>query len=365
MSGNKSAVATQKRAKAIAPDIVGFDLTSVPTEIRSRIATQIRRVHDSLRRTAFEIIEIGHALIDIRDTIEEGSFESLIREEFRMDPRVARRFMQTARYVDEHLTGNQARLLNHLSPTVLYQLAQGDVTVEIVQSVLEKKTDGQQVMPADIRKAMAEMQERLDGIGGELAEAVGQLSDAKAKLAETTERADRSELAAARYRETADRVSRSLTNAQEDINQMSQEQGRLQDEINGLRDRLANPATKEVEKEVAPAGFRSIQEAIAAKEKDLRDITNKRSKLEDEMGIAQRRLAEIQGQLASSEASFSTLTAFRADIQALCAKFPAAFVIASANDDRRVTVECTQIADHLRKLADQIETKIPPKTRKS
>lgn len=367
MSSNRNAVAkeTRKQTKPATQTLVGFDLDAVPTEFRSRVAAQIRRVRDSLRRTTIEIIEIGHSLIDIRDTIEEGSFTALIQEEFQMNPRVARRFMQTARYVDEHLNDNDAHLLNHLSPTVLYQLAQGDITLEVVQSVLERQTDGQQLMPADIRKAMAEMQERLDGMGGELAESLGQLSATKAKLTESTERADRNELAAARYRETADRVSRSLTNAQEDINQMSQEQARLQDEINGLHDKLSNPPTKEVEKEVVPAGFKSIQEAIASKEKELRDVTNKRSKLEDEMGIAQRRLAEVQGQLVSSEAGFNTLTTFRADIQAICAKFPAAFVITSAGDDPRVTAECGQIANHLRKLADQIETKVPPKARKS
>ena len=365
MSSNKSAVVAKNKTKVITSEVVGFDLSSVPTELQSRIATQIRRVHDSLRRTTIEIIEIGHGLIDIRDTIEEGTFHAIIREEFQMDPRVARRFMQTARYVDEKLTGSKDVLLTHLSPTVLYQLAQGDVTVEVVQSILEKRADGEQLMPADIRKAVAEMQERLEGMGGELAESLGQLSAAQLELAEATERADRNELAAARYRETSDRISRNLANAQADINLMSQEQVQLQDEINDLHGKLANPPTKEVEKEVVPAGFRSIQEAIDAKEQDLLKIMSKREKLEDEMGVAQRRLADIQGQIDSSEASLNTLTMFRADIEGLCAKFPAAFVIAAANNDPRMAVECAQIANLLRKLADQIEAKVPAKSRKS
>ncbi|MEW5890493.1 MAG: hypothetical protein AB1768_15955 [Pseudomonadota bacterium] len=336
-----------------------FDLSEIEDEsVRARVALNIRRVHDSIRRTAWEIVEIGRALIDIRTSIP-GQFEKLCRAEFSMDPRVARRLMEAARYVDTQLADNPQRsyLVEHLSPTVLYRLAQGDVPAQVVEQVLETAGSGKKVTPAEIRQAIEKLEMQMEAKDAELQEALGEVSAMRASLDEAVRRADYAELRAARMAEQSDKLSRNLQRSQDEITQLTTEQSALQQEVTELKKRLENPPVVEREVPKVPAGYSTIEQAIRAKEKELRDIDNQLAKAQDAMAQTQRKLAALEGDAAARQANADILSGFRADIQALCAKYPAALVAAAADQDARIAVECAEIAAHLRKLADQIETK--------
>lgn len=343
-----------------------FDLSQIGDEaVRSRVALNIRRVHDSIRRTGWEIVEIGRALVEIRSSIESG-FENLCRAEFNMDPRVARRFMEAARYVDIQLADNSQRtsVVEHLSPTVLYRLAQGDVPTQVVEQILENAASGKKVTPAELREAMQQVEHQIETKDAELQEALGEVTIMRASLDEAVKRADQAELRAARMAEQSDKLSRNLQRSQGELTQLTSEQFALQQEVIDLKKRLDNPPVVEKEVPKVPAGFSTLEQAIKAKEKELRDVGNDIAKAEDQMAEFQRKLAALQGEAAARQANADVLSAFRADIQALCAKYPTALVAAAADQDARIAVECTEIAAHLRKLADQIESKAEKSARK-
>lgn len=331
--------------------------------VRTRVAFQVARIHDSIRRTAMEVVEIGRALTDIRQAIPEMTFVSLCQTEFGMDQRVARRFIASARYVDEHMP-NQIDAVRRLSPTVLYGLAQGDVSAQVVDQVLAAKKEGKPIMPADIREAMRRIEEQIEKKDDQLQQALTDLTATRTELEEAKKRGDQAELRAAKVLEQHDRLTRNLQRAQDETHMYSKESADLQQQIAQLKERLAHPAVVEKEVPTVPKGFTSLEEAIKANEKKLRESQNALAKAEERMAEAQRKLAAAEGAAANAEANADILSGFRADIQALCAKYPHALVATAAADDPRISVECDQIAGLLRGLADQI-TASKPAARKS
>lgn len=331
----------------------GFDFSVIQNpETRAKVVLNVKRIDQSMRRTAYEIVEIGRNLAQIRECAR-GSFEALCWEEFGMDVRVARRFIDTARFVDEQLLPANPNLLDHVTPTVLYRLAAGDLSLQIVEDAV-REAGNEKITSKDLRAAIERAAETLEEKDKELQSAMAELASAKATLAEAAARSDQAELQASRLKEERDKLSFNLRRAQDEISSFTKEHGELQQEIRKLKEQAEKPKIKEVEVPKIPAGYSTLEQAIAGKEKQLRELENQISGAQDKLSQAERCFAAVQEQATLRQSSVQLLASFRTDIQALSAKY-SEVLVAAREADPRIAAECNKVAAGLRVLADFID----------
>jgi len=335
-------------------------LDIVDPAVRDKVRVCIGRYFGCVRRAAYELVEMGRALAEARAAIPEQTFAKLCSQEA-IDPRVARRLIASASLADRILSERSALAVENLSKTVIYALAEGHVSEEAMGRVLDLAESGKKVLPTDVKAIVEEMKTRIGDTETQLTEAMGELATARADLDEAVKRGDAAELRAARQAEVMEHTSNNLARAQREVTALASEKTTLSE---ALKDLKAKPlASVEVDK--VPEGYKSVTEAIHAKEKELRDTGTKLSKAQDQLAATQQKLASLEGETAERTANADVLVAFRTDIQALCAKFPAALIVAAGNNDARIGVECTEIANLLHRLADQLEAKVPAKAKTS
>lgn len=91
-----------------------------------------------MRRTAEDIITIGHALIRQKHALPHGSFLPWIDDEFGMTEQHARRFMHVA-----EVYGGKANIMFDLTPTALYELAAPSTPPEVRAEVERRIAAGE------------------------------------------------------------------------------------------------------------------------------------------------------------------------------------------------------------------------------
>lgn len=358
MSKAAQVMALPKPASAPAPGAhparKGFDFSVISDlDTRARVILHVQRIHMSMRRTAYEIVEIGRCLGQLRDSLQ-GRFERLCRDEFGIDPRVARRFIDTARYVDVELVPSNANLLDHVTPTVLYRLAQGEVSAQVVEEALREAGASGKVSSRELRAAIDRVAEQVEEKDRELHSAAAEIAAARTALAEATARSERAELQASRLKGEHERLAANLHRAQEEIADYTKEHAELQEQIRGLKERP--PAAKEIEVPKIPAGYTSLEQALGAKEKELREIDQRLAGATERLAKAGREFAALQDKAALRQSSLDLLVGFRTDIQALSAKY-LEVLAAAASGDPRLAAECSKIAAGLRLLADHLDAR--------
>src|SRR6266516_3590376 len=99
-----------------------FDYSALDTDTRTFVQERAQAIHARLKRTAEDIIAIGQDLIDVKQDLDHGQFESWLKTEFDMSYDTALNFMQVAKKF-----GDRPELKNgnfpFLSVSVLYALA--------------------------------------------------------------------------------------------------------------------------------------------------------------------------------------------------------------------------------------------------
>lgn len=113
-----------------------FDYDTLDGATRMFVLEKTQSIHSRLKRTAEDIIAVGQALLDVKETLKAqgylACFQRWLSSEFDMSRRMAVRFMQVARRF-----GKKNANLAFFSASVLYELAQPitpDTIVEMVES---------------------------------------------------------------------------------------------------------------------------------------------------------------------------------------------------------------------------------------
>ena len=73
-----------------------FDYASLAPDVRDRVETATRRLHDLERRTSENIIEMGQHLIEVKAAIGHGNFLTWLESEFGWGRSTAYRMMEVA-----------------------------------------------------------------------------------------------------------------------------------------------------------------------------------------------------------------------------------------------------------------------------
>jgi len=128
-----------------------FDYGLLDDETRTFVQEKTQSIHTRLKRTAEDIIAIGHDLIEVKERLGHGQFIPWLQSEFGMSRQTAHDFIRVAERF-----GDKCRKFLHLPVSVLYELAAPstpDEVVEMVETGIILPT-----IPA-IREAKREIQE--------------------------------------------------------------------------------------------------------------------------------------------------------------------------------------------------------------
>ena len=131
-----------------------FNYGGLSPETVGTVQAATERIRVRMKRTAEDIIDIGHDLIQVKGALPHGKFGEWLQDEFEMTDRAALRFMQVAEKF-----GGKSDKMSDFKPTVLYLLAAPSTPEPVVNQAMEKSKTGEQVSIADLkewkRRAMA------------------------------------------------------------------------------------------------------------------------------------------------------------------------------------------------------------------
>jgi hypothetical protein len=108
------------------------ELMQLPEESKDIIIGATERIQVRLRKTVEDIILIGQDLSLIKENLAHGQFTDWISKNFEMNHRTANNFINAyTRFKD------RVDLLDHVKPSILYQLAAPSTPDEVVDEVIE------------------------------------------------------------------------------------------------------------------------------------------------------------------------------------------------------------------------------------
>ena len=129
-----------------------FNYAELPTETALELRLSAERIRTRMKRTAEDIVEIGHELMTAKAALGHGNFYRWIHLEFGMTDSSAVKFMQVA---DRFL--GKSVIITDFSPTILYMLAAPSTP----ETVIEQVTLGE-ISPnvKEVKAAIAEAKEQ-------------------------------------------------------------------------------------------------------------------------------------------------------------------------------------------------------------
>ena len=135
-------------AQAAQPaDVLRYDYSLIADEDeRAVVISAAMTIKPLIRRTAEDLVRLGHELIGVKDYLPHGQFTAWLQTEFEMHPRTARRMMAVA----ERL-GHKMDTLSVLAPSVLYELAADSTPHDVVEKVAAMVEDGETLSTRDVK----------------------------------------------------------------------------------------------------------------------------------------------------------------------------------------------------------------------
>lgn len=141
-------------AQAQPADVLRYDYSLIADEDeRAVVISAAMTIKPLIRRTAEDLVRLGHELIGVKDYLPHGQFTAWLQTEFDMHPRTARRMMAVA----ERL-GHKMDTLSVLAPSVLYELAADSTPHDVVEKVEAAIVNGAPPSTREVRNMVIEAQ---------------------------------------------------------------------------------------------------------------------------------------------------------------------------------------------------------------
>lgn len=115
----------------------GFDYSGLPASRRNVIEEETRVLHQTIRRTALGVIEIGQRLALVSTVLDCHQYQAWLKAEFDWSVPMATRFRQAARAFGD------VDCVGQFEPSAMYELAAGGVPREAFAEALERARRGE------------------------------------------------------------------------------------------------------------------------------------------------------------------------------------------------------------------------------
>jgi Protein of unknown function (DUF3102) len=268
-----------------------FDYETLNEEIRSFVQHKTDETRGLLRRTAQNVIAIGHNLQAVKERLPRGQFLPWLQAEFAMSERHARNFMHVAARFE-----NKAEIIADLSVTVIYELAAPSTSEAVIEQVESKQ------IPSTL-------------------EAVREAKEAERQAREAEQKA----------RAEAQRTQQALFSLREETQAQQKIIAHLTRDIEALQERMADLSTQAVhvtegEKREAPPEIAAQLEALHQQVQQLtqqRDVlTQQVTQLGEEARAAALKRGEEEQERRIRLHWFRLTNTFQASLRSLLAEWP-------------------------------------------
>ena len=117
-----------------------FDYSFLDQESSVFVQERTERIKRLARKTIYDLIDIGHYLIEVKEKLGHGNYYNWLFAEFNWSPRSAERFMNVAKRF-----GDKCDILSDLNilPSALYQLAVPSTPDTAVEEAIERAKAGE------------------------------------------------------------------------------------------------------------------------------------------------------------------------------------------------------------------------------
>ncbi|HHP7244071.1 MAG TPA: DUF3102 domain-containing protein [Elainellaceae cyanobacterium] len=131
---------------------VSFDYGILAPDQRFIVQQRTGQIREQLRRSAQDIWEIGQKLVEVRDCLKYGQFNTWLKAEFGWSRRTAYNFINV--YETFQDSANLAQV--DIATSVLYLLAAPSTPTEVREEVLNRAKAGDKVTSGELRQAIKE-----------------------------------------------------------------------------------------------------------------------------------------------------------------------------------------------------------------
>jgi hypothetical protein len=124
----------------------------VPTVTAQALRAEASRIRKMVNSTTAAIIEIGRALIGVKQSLEHGQFGEWVQAECGFGLRTAENYIKASQFAE-----GKTKCVSLLNPATVYRLSAKTAPPEIVQAVLDRTAKGEIVADAEVVAAFDEV----------------------------------------------------------------------------------------------------------------------------------------------------------------------------------------------------------------
>ena len=128
-----------------------FPYDVVPAVTAAALRAEGSRIRKMVNTTTAAIIEIGCALISVKQSLEHGHFGEWVEAECGFGLRTAENYIKASQFAE-----GKAKCVSLLNPATVYRLAAKSAPPAIVQAVLDRASNGEIVADSEVVAAFDE-----------------------------------------------------------------------------------------------------------------------------------------------------------------------------------------------------------------
>jgi gas vesicle protein len=145
-------VAKQPKGELV---VIGFNYDQLETKLADKVRSAADRIRERIKRTVEDIVEVGHDLLAVKETLPHGQFLPWLKAEFGWSERSAQNFMSVA---EQFKSAKIADL--PIQPSAAYLLAAPSVPDEAREKAVEKAEAGEEITFATAKEIVAEARKK-------------------------------------------------------------------------------------------------------------------------------------------------------------------------------------------------------------
>lgn len=306
----------------------GIDLSHLSAQEQMALQACVIQYRGGMQRVASEMYFVAEQVYQMKEILGD-LFDKFALEELGVSERTARRYLQYRKVLAAHFADERGRInvanAMHLTGGAVALLT-GDTDQEVIDEIRRLTGEGKTVDATTVKEILQAQSE----LRAQLASAE---ADADLARRQKEDLAEKRALDEARYRNEIER-------AQENLRRVTQQRDTLEEELQQAQSKSTAVDVKEVPVEVVPAGFATVEDAIADANKRLQALHEEEVKAKAALEDALKQSAQAREEAAAAIEGTRELTALRDQLESVLAKYPRALraKIAAANDDAKQTL---------------------------
>lgn len=290
-----------------------INLSDLSNEDMLRLRMSVNEFRSAGRRMVAELYVMTTQLTVMKEILGADRFRQFAADELSLNPRTLNRYMHINKVLNTHFMVEgkvDLSAANAFTQRALALLAPNTET-EVVESLREMAKQGVEIND----KVVIEVMSKAEG------DAAAQLASAQAELTARTRELEHERQG--REVEFA-RAERELSSQAELIRRGEQRAKDLQEDIERLQKQTTQVRFED--REIIPAGFASVEAAIAAKNAELKALAGEKEALSASIQELNEKRQEVVAAVEQTNASTEKFLEMKAQAEVLIAHFPTALL---------------------------------------